>query len=320
MNNQCLKCGGRQNEDCCDGFCYDSTSYECCNQGNGHICPKGQQCCGNTCCDPNPPVCKICNGAGSCTFKCDDSHNPIVYGTFEGQTKSVIEPFIKNLEETIESIKAVDIDADISFNFVGELSYQEKCCSPCDDASTATIWGGGGLELGIEIEWDILNFPDVQIDKEFFGKGSVRGNLEFDLEPVATASGSGGVEGIFVGCEAPCWNAYGGIFASLGGQFEAEAELRVETRTGWEWFDGLMTFSVEAEGAVGISVGASAGGLYYASSAGNCEQSGSGFEMGYLSLGEGTFAGEVGFTIKGNTYSAGFEVSLWDGWDNGKCG
>lgn len=109
------------------------------------------------------------------------------------------------------------------------------------------------------------------------------------------------------------------IYSSLGGQLEVEGELNVETKTGWNWFDDLFSFYVNAEGNLGISVGASAGGNYYADSAGTCELSGSGFEVGCVSAGEGTFSGSVVFEIKNTNYSAGFDIGLWDGWDNGKC-
>lgn len=316
VSDSCVNCGGDPTKSCCDNTtCYNSNYDQCCNQGNGHTCPKDHQCCGSSCCDPNPPTCKLCDGEGNCVPKCDDSNNATVYGKFEVGIGS----FTDGIEKAIESIRVVDIDADIDFMLMGQLNKKSKCCDICDEQFTTTIWGSTGLEFTVTIEWDVLNIPDINIDKSFLGKGHVKGELEVDLEPVISASGSGTADGIYIGCDSTCWSASGSISASLGGQLEVEGELNVETKTGWNWFDDLFSFYVNAEGNLGISVGASAGGNYYADSAGTCELSGSGFEVGCVSAGEGTFSGSVVFEIKNTNYSAGFDIGLWDGWDNGKC-
>ena len=204
-----------------------------------------------------PPDCGPCASWNSqlqqCVPKCDDSGNVT---TTIAYNLGGLTAFADKIESAIESIKVVDIDADVTFALEGELNHKNKCCDICDDGFTSTVWGSTGLSATVEVSYDLLNIPDLIVNQDFWGKGSVSGKLEFDLEPIVTASGSGGVDGIYVGCDAPCWNAEGNIMATLGGQIQAVGDFDVKSRTGWEWFDGLMTFKVKAEATANISIGA----------------------------------------------------------------
>ena len=230
--------------------------------------------------------------------------------------------FEQGISNAVESITVVDIDASVSASLSGEISKREECCDIQDTQYTEHYSGTTGLTVEVSADFDLLNIPDFKFEKTWAAKGYVNAEVDIDLGPSANLGASGNVTGVFEGCtdEAPCWHASGTLSGTLGIQAQGTAQLEVRTYTGWEWFDGLFSFDVGAEATGSAGVSASATGTYYSSSAGNCSQSGSGFEVGCVQIGGCSLAATLSFEIGGADFSVSASKDIFDGWNNGKCG
>ena len=332
---------------------YDKATEKCCGLGN--ICPHSpvdMQCCGGACCDPTEcetciggtcedvcTGCCDCDGEGACVKKdsncqgvqkcvdgcecvCDDSGNSTISASCSLSTKG----FEEGIKNAVDAIKVVDIDASVSASISGQVNKKAVCCDDEDTQYTDYYWGSAGLSVTASADFDLLNIPDIKVDKTFTvgGKelGYVKGEVDIDLGPVVNVSASGSIAGDLKGCpdDAPCWNASGEFGGSFGVQLQGTAKLEIKTYTGWGWFDDLFSFHVEADASGSASVGASAEGTYYDSSAGNCSQSGSDFEVGCVQIGGTSLTATFTFTKGDAEFSVSGTKPLFDGWTNDKCG
>jgi len=345
-------CYDIETKDCCDELkIYDIATEKCCNEDTGHTCeksPVNKTCCDGECCDPCEcesciggtceyvcTGCCDCDGQGycvkidsncdgvqkcitGCECICDDSGNSTVSAACSVST----EPFEQGIKNAVEAIKVVDIDASVSASISGQVNKRAECCDIEDTQYTDHYWGSAGLSMTASADFDLLNIPDFKFEKTWAGKGYIKAEVDIDLGPSVEASASGSITGDFKGCpdEAPCWHASGSLNGTLGIQAQGKADLEIKTYTGWGWFDDLFSFKVVAEATGEASVGASAAGTYYDSSASNCSQSGSGFEVGCVKIGGTSLTATLTFKIGEVDFSVSASKDLFDGWNNGKCG
>jgi len=86
VDGTCKVCGGRPNESCCNGSCYNTITQKCCGDtGTGYKCDINEICCNGSCCNPNE--CKDCNAT---THACESRCNPENCETCDGAGHCIV--------------------------------------------------------------------------------------------------------------------------------------------------------------------------------------------------------------------------------------
>lgn len=308
--------------DCGDCYTWDPNIEECvwdcvdCQVCEDCNCVKDPnvECDHDTDCgDPNCWDCVDCN----CV--CDDSGNE----TDEISYEPDVSDLIGALQGALENIPCIG-SAEITFAVSGQLNSKDVCCYESDTSYTECISGSADANMGAELSLDITNTKDFSFDHTWNHVGYIKAKAKLDIGPKVTADANGSVSGNFAGCDceadtcqSPKYEATGHVGASLGVEADGSGSVEVGTKIGWDWFDRHCRFSVGFTAHGEASVSGEGNGTYRF---GEC-QSNPGWDVGCVKAGKCEVNANIEFTVKETPYDVwSGKKTIWDGWDNGKCG